>query len=583
MEDDELHLSNKSAENDEYLLVLELSEDDPLFEKKKKLLEVNGFNLQGHVSLKNSSCPNWLNTTMKMLVQRARIICLDELELYFGGVDVNSSVEFDNPRIELEALHSILSLIDKTLSSGNHKITGLLQDLRNASIDMIQDLGDKIRLETRIVTNYSCDKERHLLQWGESSGVQTKLEVAYVEGAGRGVVAKEDLKVGDIALEIPVSIIISEELVHESDMFPILEKIDGVSSETILLLWSMKEKHNHHSKFKFYFDALPEVFNTGLSFGVNAIMALDGTLLLEEIVQAKEHLRTQYDELFPALCNDHPDIFPVELYTWEQFLWACELWYSNGMKVMFTGGKLQTCLVPIAGFLNHSVCPHVLHFGKVDSATNSLKFPLSRPCNAGEQCYLSYGKFSSSHLVTFYGFLPQGDNPYDVIPLELDATITDCSEDNCPMSNWTNHMVRGTWLSKNHGMFHYGLPPPLLDHFRRAQSPMFQNNIHEKLEIELEVLEDLRSTFEDMLETLGETNLDDSTSWDVKLAMEFKDRQIMIVSSIVTSCYSGCKLVEYELSQVVINLSFSDPNGGGLSSSLSVLQEAQWMKYIGSL
>ncbi|XP_028109659.1 uncharacterized protein LOC114308286 isoform X3 [Camellia sinensis] len=486
---------------------------------------------------------------MKMLVQRARIICLDELELYFGGVDVNSSVEFDNPRIELEALHSILSLIDKTLSSGNHKITGLLQDLRNASIDMIQDLGDKIRLETRIVTNYSCDKERHLLQWGESSGVQTKLEVAYVEGAGRGVVAKEDLKVGDIALEIPVSIIISEELVHESDMFPILEKIDGVSSETILLLWSMKEKHNHHSKFKFYFDALPEVFNTGLSFGVNAIMALDGTLLLEEIVQAKEHLRTQYDELFPALCNDHPDIFPVELYTWEQFLWACELWYSNGMKVMFTGGKLQTCLVPIAGFLNHSVCPHVLHFGKVDSATNSLKFPLSRPCNAGEQCYLSYGKFSSSHLVTFYGFLPQGDNPYDVIPLELDATITDCSEDNCPMSNWTNHMVRGTWLSKNHGMFHYGLPPPLLDHFRRAQSPMFQNNIHEKLEIELEVLEDLRSTFEDMLETLGETNLDDSTSWDVKLAMEFKDRQIMIVSSIVTSCYSGCKLVEYELSE----------------------------------
>ncbi|KAI7988108.1 hypothetical protein LOK49_LG13G01207 [Camellia lanceoleosa] len=118
MEDDELHLSNKSAENDEYLLVLELSEDDLLFEKKKKLLEDNGFNLQGHVSLKNSSCPNWLNTTMKMLVQRARIICLDEVELYFGGVDVNSSVEFDNPRIELEALHSIINLpyrMDKIL------------------------------------------------------------------------------------------------------------------------------------------------------------------------------------------------------------------------------------------------------------------------------------------------------------------------------------------------------------------------------------------------------------------------------------------------------------------------------------
>ena len=123
-----------------------------------------------------------------------------------------------------------------------------------------------------------------------------------------------------------------------------MEKIEGISSETMLLLWSMKEKHNSNSNFKLYFDTLPAVFNTGflffinfcihvyfikflelhnclkfsgyriqvlistmhsispfhwhdshnastctgLSFGVNAIMALDGTILLEEIVQAKE-------------------------------------------------------------------------------------------------------------------------------------------------------------------------------------------------------------------------------------------------------------------------------------------------------
>lgn len=37
--------------------------------------------------------------------------------------------------------------------------------------------------------------------------------------------------------------------------------------------------------------------------------------------------------------------------------------------------------------------------------------------------------------------------------------------------NWTSHMVRGTWFSKNHGIFHYGLPFPLLDHMRRARNP----------------------------------------------------------------------------------------------------------------
>lgn len=102
--------------------------------------------------------------------------------------------------------------------------------------------------------------------------------------------------------------------------FPILEKIDDISSETMLLLWSMKEKHKPNSKFNFYFNALPEAFNTGayayrevvfciiflfslgwfffviivlwflatgLSFGIDAIMVLDGTLLLEEIIEAK--------------------------------------------------------------------------------------------------------------------------------------------------------------------------------------------------------------------------------------------------------------------------------------------------------
>ena len=68
--------------------------------------------------------------------------------------------------------------------------------------------------------------------------------------------------------------------------------------------------------------------------------------------------------------------------------------------------------------------PHVISYGKVDSTTNTLKFRLSRPCGAGQECFLSYGNFSSSHLVTFYGFVPKGDNPYDIIPLgECTPTI----------------------------------------------------------------------------------------------------------------------------------------------------------------
>ncbi|KAJ4709331.1 [Fructose-bisphosphate aldolase]-lysine N-methyltransferase, chloroplastic [Melia azedarach] len=551
MEDVELHSSRDTLENgNECSLVLELNEDDPLFGEKKKLLSDKGFGVKEKIHFQSSSCPDSISNTLGTMLQIGRIIHLDEVEFYFG--ESETPLGYYSHRNELEAINLILMLANTSLSRQMHNQMNVGKELRDAIIHKIQEFGNRIKEDAKINKSYTCEKEKCLVQWGVNNGVKTKLEIAYVDGAGRGAIATEDLKVGDVALEIPVSIIISEDLVYKSDMRDVLGKIDGMSSETMLLLWSMKEKHNCDLKFKNYFDSLPKEFNTGLSFGVDAIMALEGTLLLEEIMQAKEHLRVQYDELFPGLCNDYPDIFPPEFYTWEQFLWACELWYSNSMKVKFADGKLRTCLIPIAGFLNHSLYPHIVHYGKVDPATNSLKFPLSRPCSAGEQCCLSYGNFSTSHLITFYGFLPQGDNPYDVIPIDIDVGQVD-GEENCPMSNWTTHMVRGTWLSKNHNIFYYGLPSPLLDYLRRVRNPMWQEKtlLQANLESELEVLEDLQITFGDMMENLGDADFVDgeNTSWDVKLAVEFKNLQRRIISSILTSCSAGRKLVENELSR----------------------------------
>lgn len=553
MADAEACSSRDALENgDGCSLVLELTEDDPLFYKKKKLLNDKGFGVKEQIHLQSLMCPDSISNSLETMLRMGRIIHLDEVELYFGEFD--TQMGFYSPRNELETLNSILVRVNTLLSSQMHKKMNVWRELQAAIILKIQELGDQIKEVTRIDKSHNCEKEKCLVRWGESNGVKTKLEIAYVDGAGRGAIAMEDLRVGDIALEIPVSIILSEDLVHKSDMYNVLGKIDGMSSETMLLLWSMKEKHNCGSKFKNYLDSLPKEFHTGLSFGVDAIMALEGTLLLEEIMQAKEHLRTQYDELFPGLCNDYPDIFPPKFYTWEQFLWACELFYSNSMKIIFADGKLRTCLIPIAGFLNHSLNPHIVHYGRVDSATNSLKFPLSRSCNIGEQCCLSYGNFSTSHLITFYGFSPEGDNRYDVIPIDIDVGQADCFED-CPMSNWTTHMVRGTWLSKNHNIFYYGLPSPLLDYLRRVRNPMqYEKTLQQPdLEIELEVLEDLQSTFGNMMEVLGDTDFGDgeNTSWDVKLALEFKDLQRRIISSILTSCSAGRTLVESELSRVM--------------------------------
>ncbi|GKC04930.1 SET domain-containing protein, partial [Tanacetum coccineum] len=361
---------------DEHVLVMELSEKDILFEKKKKLLEVKGFDPTGKVKIKSNSSIESVKSVLEEMLQRARILNSDEVDLYFGGIDASHPVGFCSPRNELDSLHLILSLVD----------------------------------------NWNLEKEKCLLQWGENNGVKTRLDVAYVEGAGRGTIAKQDLEVGDVALEIPVSVIISDDLVRETSM----------------------EKHDTSSKFKTYFDALPEAFNTdslisGKLWNEAEYMALDGTLLLEEIVQAKE---------VRSLCKEISD--------------------------------------------------------------------------------------------------------------DIDLSQVDSTEDTCPMTKWSTHMVRGTWLSNDHGIFHYGLPPPLLENLREARASMLQSNINaqEKLEIELEVLEDLQFTFDAMMQNLGETEplvSRENCAWDIKLALDFKDLQRRIISSIVNSCNAGKSLVEHEL------------------------------------
>ncbi|KAL6662069.1 hypothetical protein ACP70R_001453 [Stipagrostis hirtigluma subsp. patula] len=517
------------------------SADDPLHQDKKRDYWKEGiypayFNFQVVASCSVADALKLLDR----MIEVTRVVHMDELELYFAG-------EYDtgpfSARNELESLNLLIKIMSKLLQNSNTMAKGVLQILKDAIVVRLRSVGNTDDVQM-IVQTQNHDTEDSLLKWGEHHGVKSKLQIAFFQGAGRGMLASESIGMGDIALEIPESLIIYEELLCQSEVFLALKDFSNITSEPMLLLWSMRERYNLSSKFKTYFETLPANFNTGLSFGIDALATLEGTLLFDEIMQAKQHLRQQYDELFPSLCTSFPEIFKKDMYTWDNFLWACELWYSNSMMIVLSSGKLSTCLVPVAGLLNHSVSPHIINYGRVDEATKTLKFPLSRPCETGEQCFLSYGKHPGSHLITFYGFLPRGDNPYDVIPLDLDTSADE--EDGTVHSastSQTTHMVRGTWLSRSGGFPTYGLPQPLLSHLRAVLGCDFDESTPEAdiKENDKVVLGTLLSIFNPMLEALREPDdLDrENASWDVKLALDYKDVQRRILRSIVTSCTSA--------------------------------------------
>ncbi|OAY75983.1 Ribulose-1,5 bisphosphate carboxylase/oxygenase large subunit N-methyltransferase, chloroplastic [Ananas comosus] len=310
----------------EWLLITSiLSEEDPLFPDKMRLSNVR--NLSYNFDFPVSSSKSGMLKTLDQMVQTARLLYMHELELYFAEDDDFGPFSSRN---ELESLNSVLNTIHSVLATASGDAIELSPVLETATIGMIKSLGWRTKGLAAEMGEKVMELER--------------------------TVASEDLSIGDVALEVPESLIISEDLVYGSDVFDVLKDLDDITSETMLLLWSMRERYNPSSKFRIYFETLPEEFNTGLRFAIDALAVLDGTLLFEELTQAKEHLRQQYDTLFPALSMKYPDLFKPELYTWEKYLWACELWYSNSMKVVLTDGKLKTCLIPIAGLLNHSVC-----------------------------------------------------------------------------------------------------------------------------------------------------------------------------------------------------------------------------------
>lgn len=206
---------------------------------------------------------------------------------------------------------------------------------------------------------------------------------------------------------------------------------------------------------------------------------------------------------------------------------------------------------------------------------------------------------------------------------DIDVAQDEESGLGAPATEWSTHMVRGTWHCKNHGIYHYGLPPPLLDHLRRARNPAWQSitlvsspycllwnydriwnsaffftfssqfvwlvfsdkgnlgNWHwstwrsefyfrrndgstrwwkprrrvsspfatfrHMLHFQI-----MSSIVISLIKTFFLLSCRDKPSWDLKLAMEFKNLQRRIISSILTSCNDGCDLLESELRKFTI-------------------------------
>ncbi|KAL3678885.1 hypothetical protein R1sor_021841 [Riccia sorocarpa] len=509
---------------------------DVLHDKKLALLACR--NLPLSFDLKELRGPKISDMWLERLIEAARVLQLNETEWYF--VEDEDRGPF-SPRNEVEALHALELNVRGLLLNIAAEPESPLFTLHK----MVQDRLNGLKGDSTLRSKNVSPTDVQLANWAAEQGIRSMIYAAEFEGYGRGAAASTDLQTGDLVIEIPQEALISEDLAIESNMGPAFRETPELTGETMVLLWSMRERHDEKSKFAAYFAALPETFHTGLGFGIGGLKELEGTLVADEIVQAREHIRYQYDSLFPALSRKYPEIFPENYFTWEYFLWACQLWYSYGIKVKFPRGTIQTCLVPMASLLNHSIYPHVTHFSRINDSNNTLQLFAVRQCRAGEQCFLSYGSLPNSELLTFYGFVVK-DNPYDIIPIDLDLPDEDPKQVELIQKYdvLSYHMVRG---------FH-PLPTKLVAALRVAcmeedEIASFKEDPRTVMisqRNERDVYESLLSTFDSLLEPLEqqddsspeETEGTDLSDWDVLLAKQYKEGQRRILESVKNLCIS---------------------------------------------
>lgn len=262
--------------------------------------------------------------------------------------------------------------------------------------------------------------------WAKTRGIHTLIQLDYFEGL-RGCRAVREVEVGEMILSIPRKVLIYSETVCQTDLGRMLSKIPNLSMDNLLIIFTMIDRHDAESEWAPFWASLPETFMTGFSFPKPLVDTLQGTAAHLEIARGQEHLMTQYKDTRPLLdilLQAYPEHLAAEWFEFEQYRWACELWYSYAFEVEFPSSTSptlsKTAMVPFACHVNHSPWPHVVRYGRLNSQTDSLDFPAFRPCPAGSQAFISYGPVPNLKLLSYYGFIIP-NNPHDTVGLRLEA------------------------------------------------------------------------------------------------------------------------------------------------------------------
>ena len=289
------------------------------------------------------------------------------------------------------------------------------------------------------------NKSDKFIQWLKDNGatISPKIELADLRqhSAGRGVVAREDIIEDEELFSIPRTAILD---VTSSSLTDDLRKKSDDPWLSLILAMIHEFQLGESSRFKPYFDVLPETFDTLMYWTEKELHYLTGSAVLDKI--GKESADAIFTEQVLPSIRQNPGVFNAEAISDDELIGLCHRMGSLIMAYAFdlekstppgesgeeeweedndSEAEMPKGMISLADMLNADADRNNAKLFYEDDTKVVMK--AIKPVKKGEELFNDYGPLPRADVLRRYGYVTDYYAQYDVIEIPM-KLVKMCAE-----------------------------------------------------------------------------------------------------------------------------------------------------------
>jgi len=241
------------------------------------------------------------------------------------------------------------------------------------------------------------------------------------ESSGRGLIAFKNIQQNEKIIEIPESVIITENnYLKQEEKSNLLNEYDRIA------IFLIKERaKGEKSIWKPYLDTLPLENDLRLVFRwkISDSAFLKGSKILLASKYLKKKIDFQFNKLQKNVFESNKLAFPSEIFNLASWEWAMVILFS---RAIYLQNSRKISLVPYADLLNHNPFSTSYIDSKTIPFSNSLEISMysDRSYNKFDQVFTTYGPKTNLELLILYGFSLER-NPFESYEIRIGLSRKD--------------------------------------------------------------------------------------------------------------------------------------------------------------